>query len=149
MFYEQRRRLQLFLLALIILGTCLAGAGVQAIGAEQISGASTAATAHPREINIRQAREKLDGGAFFLDVREIREWEMVRIAGAVLVPLNQLQGRLGEIPRDREIVVVCASGSRSKMALDILRKEGFENSSSMSGGIQLWKQVGYPIEVGE
>jgi rhodanese-related sulfurtransferase len=149
MFYEWKRRLRPFFLALIILGACFAGTGGGAMGAAQVSGVSDAAIAWPREINVRQAREKLDSGAFFLDVREIGEWSAARIPGAVLVPLNQLQAKLDEIPRDKEIVVVCASGSRSKMALDILRKEGFEKSSSMSGGIRIWKQVGYPIEVGK
>jgi rhodanese-related sulfurtransferase len=62
--------------------------------------------------------------------------------------MNQLEGRINEIPKDKDVVVVCASGSRSRMALDILRREGLEKSSSMSGGIRLWRQAGYPIEQG-
>ena len=146
---QWRRKLPPVLFAAIIVTSCLAGTAVAVMGAEQVSGTENGAAAYPREINVRQAREKLNAGAFFLDVRESREWDAVRIPGAILVPMNQLLSRLSEIPRDRDIVVVCASGSRSKMALDVLRKEGFEKSSSMSGGIQLWKQVGYPVEQGK
>lgn len=148
MFNTSTRNLQPVLLA-IILTACPAAPVARAAGSEEVSAVQVAAVEYPKEINVRQAREKLNDGAFFLDVRESLEWDVMRIPGAVLIPLNQLQNRLSEIPKDGEIVVVCASGSRSKMALDILRKAGLEKSSSMSGGIQLWRQLGYPIETGE
>ena len=149
MFDRWRRKLVPVSFAAMILTSCLPGSGVAAIVFAQVSGAENVAASYPREINIRQAREKMNAGAFFLDVRERREWEEVRIPGAVLIPMNQLEGRINEIPKDKDVVVVCASGSRSRMALDILRREGLEKSSSMSGGIRLWRQAGYPIEQGK
>jgi rhodanese-related sulfurtransferase len=117
-------------------------------GAAQSSGAQAEALEYPRTINVNLAKEKKENGAFFLDVRETYEWAQVRIPESVLIPLNQLKDRLDEIPEDRDIVVVCQSGSRSARALDFIRKAGFLKSSSMQGGIQLWQQVGYPVEKG-
>lgn len=149
MFHELKNRLQSVAFAATIVTACLAGSSLPAMGPVQISSPAASEAAYPRDINVRQAREKLGDGAFFLDVRESSEWDIVRIPGSVLIPLSQLQNRLDEIPTNKDIVIVCASGSRSKMALNIVRKEGFENSSSMSGGIQLWRQLGYPIEEGK
>lgn len=116
--------------------------------AAQSSSAQTESLEYPKTINVNLAKEKREGGAFFLDVREPLEWSQVHIPESVLIPLNQLKDRLDEIPEDRDIVVVCRSGSRSAMALDIIRNEGFLKSSSMQGGILLWQQVGYPVEKG-
>ena len=52
-------------------------------------------------------------GAMLLDVREYQEWMAGRVAGAVHVPMQDLPGRLDEIPRDRRVVCICRSGNRS------------------------------------
>lgn len=104
---------------------------------------------YPRSISVEQAAEKKGAGAFFLDVREPGEWTQIHIPGSVLIPLAQLQSRLDELPRDKEIVVVCRSGNRSVTGLDILRRDGFEKSSSMTGGLISWYASGYPIEAGQ
>lgn len=146
MFRELKRNLIPFAVTAIILAAVVSGSGVGATDSAQVPLSESAAAEYPREINVRQAREKLSGGAFFLDVRESGEWDVMRVPGAVLIPLGQLPNRLNQIPRDKEIVIVCASGSRSRTALDIVRKAGFEKSSSMSGGVLLWRRVGYPLE---
>lgn len=132
-----------FLLALIAGPVAWAWGGTAVLGADVVG-----SEAYPRSINVKQAKEKRDEGVFFLDVRESSEWVQMHIPGSALIPLGQLRNRLGEIPKDREVVVVCLSGSRSLMALDILRSNGFSQTSSMYGGLRLWQQVGYPLEKG-
>jgi len=100
----------------------------------------------PTEISAALAYEKLQQGVFFLDVRTQEEWDQEHIAKSTLIPLEQLSGRLGELPRDQDIVVVCASGSRSKTGAIILRQAGFSRAVSMIRGLLAWKVEGYPLE---
>jgi rhodanese-related sulfurtransferase len=96
---------------------------------------STAASRLPAEISVAEAAEKRAQGAFILDVREPVEWETVHIPEATLIPLGELAGRAAELPRDQEIVVVCRSGNRSATGRDILKEAGFEQVTSMAGGM--------------
>jgi rhodanese-related sulfurtransferase/glyoxylase-like metal-dependent hydrolase (beta-lactamase superfamily II) len=73
-----------------------------------------------------------------LDVRNVREWETRHIDGSVNVPLNQLQERIAEIPRDRWIAVHCAGGYRSSIAASILHQYGITHLVEMAGGIAAW-----------
>ena len=73
-----------------------------------------------------------------IDVREPHEWQIARIEGAELIPLRELPGRVGEISTDQTVVVYCHHGVRSLQAVDYLRSEGFENSTSLQGGIDHW-----------
>jgi rhodanese-related sulfurtransferase len=81
-------------------------------------------------------------------VRTVEEWEEGHIPDSTLIPLDELPTRLSEVPGDREIVVVCRSGNRSQVGRDILLDAGFEQVTSMSGGVNEWKSLGYPIESG-
>jgi hydroxyacylglutathione hydrolase len=74
-----------------------------------------------------------------LDVRTKSEWKENRIQGSVNVPLNQLKDRIPEIPRDRKMVVHCATGYRSSIASSILEKNDFANFADLVGGISAWK----------
>ena len=71
---------------------------------------------------------------FLLDVREPMELAVENVPGAVNIPLGQLRARLGELPRDREIHVVCRSGQRAYYATRILLQNGF-NAKNVSGGM--------------
>jgi glyoxylase-like metal-dependent hydrolase (beta-lactamase superfamily II)/rhodanese-related sulfurtransferase len=83
-----------------------------------------------------------------LDVRQPQEMQesLGRIAGAQLVPLNELKARLGEIPKDRPVVAVCHAGMRSGQATVILRGGGLTRCANMRGGMLLWSQLGLPTE---
>jgi rhodanese-related sulfurtransferase len=105
---------------------------------------TTAASSYPLEISVEKAVAKQEAGAFVLDVREPDEWNEAHIAGATLIPLGDLTARVNELPRDQEIVVVCRSGNRSAQARDLLLNEGFTQVTSMAGGLNQWKAVGYP-----
>jgi len=98
------------------------------------------------EITSAQAYAKFQQGAFFLDVRSQDEWDQFHISGSTLIPLDQLQNRLSELPRDKDIVVVCLSGHRSQSGVTILQQAGFTRVSCLSGGLQAWNSAGYPVQ---
>jgi rhodanese-related sulfurtransferase len=102
----------------------------------------------PLEVSVAEAAARRQAGAFILDVREPHEWLEVHIPGATLIPLAQLPARLSELPRGREIVVVCRSGNRSADGRDILRQAGFAPVTSMAGGMIDWQAAGYEIASG-
>lgn len=101
------------------------------------------------EITAAQAYEKYQAGAFFLDVRTEAEYAAAHIANSVLIPLEELETRLDEVPRDRDVVVICRSGVRSKEGATILRRAGFGRVSCLTGGLLAWNQAGYPLEADE
>jgi rhodanese-related sulfurtransferase len=103
----------------------------------------------PPEISVSEAVAKQEAGAFILDVREPSEWNEAHIAGATLIPLGELVSRVNELPKDKEIVVVCRSGNRSAQARDLLVSEGFTQVTSMAGGLNQWKAAGYPTVSGQ
>ena len=72
--------------------------------------------------------------AFLLDVREPVELAVESAPGAINIPLGQLRARLGELPRDREILVICRSGQRAYCATRILVQHGFR-ARNLSGGM--------------
>jgi rhodanese-related sulfurtransferase len=109
----------------------------------------TASTALPTEISVDQAAQKRDQGAFILDVREPSEWADFHIPGATLIPLGELPNRLSEVPKDREVVVVCRTGRRSAQGRDILLKAGYPQVTSMAGGVTQWQAQGLPIATGQ
>jgi len=106
-------------------------------------GDSTAAETLPREVSVSEAASLRDGGAFILDVREPDEWIESHIPGATLIPLGELASRVDEVPQNQEVVVVCRSGNRSQQGRDILLSAGFENVTSMAGGVNQWKAAGF------
>jgi hydroxyacylglutathione hydrolase len=73
-----------------------------------------------------------------LDVRAPGEWQQERIDGAVNVPLSRLSERLGTLPKDRRIVVHCASGYRSAIAAGLLQRAGFAHVADLIGGLAAW-----------
>ena len=74
-----------------------------------------------------------------LDVRTQREWQRKRIEGSLNISLGQLRARSAEIPRDRPIVVHCAGGYRSSIAISMLQGHGFERLSELAGGMAAWE----------
>jgi sulfur-carrier protein adenylyltransferase/sulfurtransferase len=89
-----------------------------------------------------------DDAPLFLDVRNRDEWEEGFVPGAVWIPRGNLESRVeGLIPdKERELVVYCASGSRSAFAAKALGELGYERVSSMSGGFVDWKRNGFELE---
>lgn len=95
-----------------------------------------------------QERIKSKQPPFVLDVRQPEEYQSGHIAGAKLIPLSQLGSRLHELPRDREIVCVCRSGSRSSAATRQLQASGY-TCYNLSGGMIAWQRAGLPMKTGK
>src|SRR3954463_15152271 len=104
-----------------------------------------------QEVDPAQVSEHLGNGIVLGDVRESTEWDAGHIPGAKHVPRGYLESRIeGAVGTDRgqEIVLYCASGQRSALAAHTLTDElGYTNVKSMTGGITLWKDRGYKVEV--
>jgi rhodanese-related sulfurtransferase len=81
-----------------------------------------------------------------LDVREPREFAAEHVIGAINLPQAELASRLDELPRDRDIVVICQVGSRSLRSAQFLAQTGFERVSSLRGGTDGWVRAGGAVE---
>jgi rhodanese-related sulfurtransferase/glyoxylase-like metal-dependent hydrolase (beta-lactamase superfamily II) len=81
-----------------------------------------------------------------LDIRNPREWESKHIANSLNIPLNHLQDRIAELPRDRRIAVHCAGGYRSSIAAGILHQYGITNLVEMAGGLAAWEAAKLPLD---
>lgn len=112
----------------------------------QMGAGNNANTSLPGTISASEAYKLYQNGVFVLDVRTQEEWNEYHAPNTTLIPLDQLASRLSEVPRDRQIVVVCRSGNRSQQGRDILLNAGFTQVTSMSGGLTEWRANGYPIE---
>ncbi len=102
----------------------------------------------PAEVSVADALALRESGAFILDVRQPEEWDAVHIPDATLIPLGELASRVGEVPQDQQVVVVCRSGNRSAEGRDILLGAGFPSVTSMAGGMNDWAASGYPTASG-
>lgn len=96
------------------------------------------------EVSVAEAFALRSAGAFILDVREPDEWAAGHIPDATLIPLGELASRVNEVPRDRQVVVICRSGNRSAKGRDILLGAGFPSVTSVAGGMTDWTAAGYP-----
>lgn len=92
------------------------------------------------QMSARMLADRLGAGdgLLLLDVRQPEEWRIARIEGATLVPLATLPARANELPRDRDVVLMCHHGGRSQQALTFLRGQGFTRLWNLSGGIEAW-----------
>ena len=84
-------------------------------------------------------------GGYLLDVREQDEWDAGHAPEAVHIPMRQLGDRAGEVPRDREVFVICRSGARSAQVTVALNQAGWA-AKNVDGGMMGWEQAGRPME---
>lgn len=84
--------------------------------------------------------ERLDTDAppLLLDVREDWEWETANIDGSLHIPMGAVPERVGELPEDRDIVVVCHHGNRSRAVAGWLAQRGMPRVHNLAGGIDAW-----------
>lgn len=102
-----------------------------------------------REVGVVEAVQLINRkDALVIDVRDTGEYEAGHIAGARHVPEKQLAERLKELEKfkDRALLVVCRSGVRSSVAVQVLRRGGFNGAVNLQGGIAAWVQGGMPLE---
>ena len=84
---------------------------------------------------------------FLLDVRTPGEYKQGHIQGAELIPVDELSSKMARLPKGREIICVCESGSRSSVAARHLSAQGYK-ISNMRGGMSRWIRAGLPIKTG-
>ena len=93
---------------------------------------------------VSELPDPLPADATLLDVREDDEWAAGHAPGALHVPLGSLAERVGEVPRDGELYVVCHSGGRSARATAWLTQQGIE-ATNVDGGMSAWAAAGRPL----
>ncbi len=109
--------------------------------------AAPALAAPPRNISAAEAAQLLqrEKRVYLLDVRTPGEFMQMRLDGAHLIPIDQILRRIGELPKDRPILVYCAVGSRSSQVAGYLAQQGYDEVYNLYGGISAWQLRGYPV----
>ena len=100
------------------------------------------------EIDIDTFAERVDAGATVIDVREIDEYEDGHVPGATWIPLGDVPDRVGDVPSDREVLVICKSGGRSLRASEFLREHGVD-AVNVRGGTMAWIDSGRSVVEGD
>ena len=106
------------------------------------------ALAAAQDISSREARVLMEKNKdiFLLDVRTPQENSQARLPGTKLIPINEFERRINEVPRNKTILVYCAVGSRSKPVAEYLSKNGYKNVYNMSDGLVGWYRNGFPLQ---
>jgi phage shock protein E len=108
---------------------------------------SPKSTPLPADLDVAAAASlRGQSDVVMLDVRTPEEYAQGHIPGVTLIPLDQVEARLAEIPKDKTVIVTCRSGNRSAQAAQLLREKGYENVHNMLGGFAAWEKAGYPVE---
>ncbi len=101
-------------------------------------------------VTVRETQRRLTAGEppvpALIDVREPWEFASGHAPGAVSLPLGQLQARVAEVPRDRDVFLICHTGQRSATATRFLRAQGVEQSFNVEGGMDEWEAAHLPVE---
>ena len=93
------------------------------------------------EITVRDLKKFMKRQAqpfCLIDVRELKEWEIAHIDGAILKPSSTLKENFADIPKDKKVFVHCKGGGRSRRAVGFLRSQGYDNVVNVKGGIDAW-----------
>jgi adenylyltransferase/sulfurtransferase len=121
---------------------CGASSTIDSVANAETLASSTCAASRDEvpAITTDRLREILSGAfdGLLIDVREPHEHAVSRIDGARLIPLRELPSQLGELSRDREIIVHCKSGARSARAVKLMLESGFPRVTNVQGGIDAW-----------
>jgi rhodanese-related sulfurtransferase len=98
-----------------------------------------------REVSREEAQKLIDEGAQAIDVRADHEWEAGHLAGATHLQLDELPQRVGEIDKERPVLLYCRGGNRSTMATAALAEAGYD-AAKLSEGIVGWDEAGLPLD---
>ena len=104
-------------------------------------------------LTVDQLASRLDAGGMdaplVIDVRQVTEFASGHVPDSVHLAAGTLQDRLADLPRDRPIATICASGYRSSVAASLLRAAGFKDVSWVAEGLPAWQNRGHPVEMGD
>jgi hydroxyacylglutathione hydrolase len=92
-----------------------------------------------------QTRLKAGQRLQVLDVRTDSEWQEGHLPEALHIMGGYLATRLGDVPRDKPLVVMCGSGYRSTIAGSMLERAGFDDVTNLTGGMKAWKEAGLEV----
>lgn len=98
------------------------------------------------EIDVATLATLRADGAALIDVREPHEYAAGRVPGAVLLPMGEAIERIDELPQERTVYVICASGGRSAKVVEHFRRSGID-AVNVAGGTVGWINAGLPVEV--
>lgn len=103
-----------------------------------------------RNIDSVGAKRLLDQkkNVFLLDVRTPQEYAQARLRGSLLIPINEIERRLSEVPKNRPVLVLCAVGSRSNLVAGFLVNKGYQEVYNLTDGLMGWNRNGYPLDMG-
>jgi len=92
----------------------------------------------PLETTAADSARLLEAGALLIDVREPNELAVCHVAGGKHIPIREIPARLDEIPKDRQVLILCHHGGRSARVTQFLRSAGWDNVTNVAGGIDAW-----------
>jgi rhodanese-related sulfurtransferase len=108
------------------------------------------ATKDPREpftrISVDEAKEMMDAGAAVIDVREMHEYTSGHVPGASLIPVNSVYKRREELPKEQDVIFVCAVGQRSALGAEMAAAAGLTRLFNLEGGTEAWIKSGQTVE---
>jgi rhodanese-related sulfurtransferase len=96
------------------------------------------------QVDVDEARRRVDAGAFLLDVREPDEWQAGHAADATFLPMGRVTAERDSLPRDRPILAICRSGARSGRVTAALVSWGYD-AANVAGGMQAWAASGHAV----
>ena len=109
------------------------------------------ATKDPREpftrIDVKEAQEMIgDNDVAIVDVREPHEYNAGHVPDATLIPVATVYARREELPRDKDLIFVCAVGQRSALACEMAAAAGLTRLYNLEGGTDAWVKAGLPVD---
>jgi rhodanese-related sulfurtransferase len=99
------------------------------------------------EVEVAELAARTPDGVALVDVRELDEFAVGHVPGAVLIPLADVPERIDEIPDDQPVYVICAVGNRSARAVEYYLRQGID-AVNVAGGTKAWIEAGHPVETG-
>ncbi len=108
-------------------------------------------TSEKEVYSVKETKGLINSNVLLIDVRDANEIQELSydVQGVKNIPLARLESKLGSIPKDKQVILVCRTGKRSAQAFEILKTKGYTNVATMKGGILAWKKAGYPVKASE
>ena len=105
-----------------------------------VSGCAQSPASAGVDVSVEEAQRLWQNKeAILIDVRTPGEYRDGHIPGVVNIPLDELEKRMNEVPKDKKVVLICRTGNRSAQGTQLLRSKGFQNVFNSTGGMSTWK----------
>lgn len=114
--------------------------GILALMATILTGCAAGGSQSGVDVSVDEAlRLWQTKEAILIDIRTPGEYRAGHISGVVNIPLDELEKRMTEIPKDKKVVLICRTGNRSAQGTKLLHSKGFSNVYNSTGGMSTWK----------